>query len=77
MTEVKCPRCTNGRVYTRVGVEMAWLTCPVCKGKGHVDEREGARLADPEACPFNACGGQCKGKGYYRYRDRTIYCMPR
>jgi hypothetical protein len=68
MARVRCtaPYCSSG--MTSMG------PCLVCKGKGWVEEAERVVNPRPGQCPYNACGGECRGAGYYYYRGARIDC---
>ena len=76
MATMKCPAsgCRNGYIYNFVGGLMTTRVCIVCKGTGRVGRKEPVQPVKAGACPYNACGGVCKGKGYYDYKGFTIYC---
>ena len=69
METMRCPAsgCRNGYI-PNLG------PCIVCKGTGRVERRSLVQPVKEGACPYNACGGACKGKGYYDYKGHTIYC---
>lgn len=79
MATMNCPGagCNNGYIQQWVG-GMGGVTtrmpCMVCKGTGRVEVRERTKSTNPYACPYNACGGRCMGKGYYDYSGYTIWC---
>ncbi len=61
MARVRCtaPYCSSGMTPTG--------PCIICKGTGWAEQAERDPDALPGQCPYNACGGECGGKGYYYY----------
>ena len=67
MVRIRCtaPFCRSGMTNTG--------PCLICKGTGWVERAE--RVSSlPGQCPYNACGGECEGKGYYYYQGVRIDC---
>jgi hypothetical protein len=61
---------TQVGVFPNVTIKRTICICKTAK-KAEPDTSEPIRPTD---CPYNACGGLCKGKGYYDYRGTTIFC---
>ena len=76
MATMTCPGagCRNGYRYNWVGGQMLTMVCGVCNGRGRVERRDPVPTRSSTDCPYGACGGECRGKGYYTYQGHTIRC---
>lgn len=68
--------CSSGYVLSFRGGQPVYDVCSRCGGTGRV---AGPSPAEPRdaGCPYNACGGRCRGAGYYDYHGTMISCRPR